>query len=298
MDKKNANNPTIHYLDGIDIVYWINLDRAKDRKKNMEQLFTDPVFQGIETKRIQAYDAKKGNARSKFVLTPDMTSRNNFVTDTEYACLYSNLESIREFSQTTDKKVALILEDDVTLEYKKYWMKSIKTIIQKAPKDWEVIKLCSANQKLTKLYTLWKPWQVKQEMTDCGLTNGWDSNWGLWGYLINHKGANKIIKELYHHPKYVLNNVYRHVADTFLYQLLKTYIYKYPYFTNRHNNNTYIATQIKSSNSNYNLMNKQIRIKILNLKKHEMDTMYKKIFTKKNKTRKHNTIKNKTRKHK
>ena len=285
MDKKNANNPTIHYLDGIDIVYWINLDRAKDRKKNMEQLFTDPVFQGIETKRIQAYDAKKGNARSKFVLTPDMTSRNNFVTDTEYACLYSNLESIREFSQTTDKKVALILEDDVTLEYKKYWMKSIKNIIQNAPKDWEVIKLCSANQKLTKLYTLWEPWQVKQEMTDCGcgLKSGWEANWCTYAYLINHKGANKIIKELYHHNKYVLNNEYIHVADVVVYQLLKTYIYKYPYFTNRHNNNTYIGM---NSNSK-----KRLQFQII-LKK-EMDTMYKKLFTKKHKTKK-----NKTRKHK
>ena len=292
MDKKNANNPTIHYLDGIDIVYWINLDRAKDRKKNMEQLFTDPVFQGIETKRIQAYDAKKGNARSKFVLTPDMTSRNNFVTDTEYACLYSNLESIREFSQTTDKKVALILEDDVTLEYKKYWMKSIKTIIQKAPKDWEIIKICSSNQKLTKLYTLWKPWQEKQQMTDCGLTSGWLSNLGAYAYLINHKGANKIIKELYHHHKYVVSNEYRHVADEMIYQILKTYTYKYPYFTYSYNNNTYIATQIKTLKSNYNLINKQIRLKKNKDMKYKTDTMYKKLFTKK-----HKTNKNKTRKH-
>ena len=285
MDKKNANNPNINYLDGIDIVYWINLDRAKERKKDMEQLFTDPVFQGIETKRIQAYDAKKGNARSKFVLTQDIASRNNLVTDTEYACLYSNLETIREFSKT-DKKVALILEDDVTLEYKKYWMKSIKTIIQKAPKDWEIIKLCSSN-KVTNLYTLWKPWQEKQKMSDCGLSDGWNANWCTYAYLINHKGANKIIKELYHHHKYVLSNEYIHVADVIIYQQLKTYIYKYPYFTNRHNNNTYI----RNNNSKKRLQNQ-------NILKKEMDTMYKKLFTKKHKTRKNKTNKNKTRKHK
>ena len=287
MDKNNANNPNIKYLDGVDIVYWINLERAKERKKNMEQLFTDPVFQGIETKRIQAYDAKKGNVRSKFVFTPDMTSRNNFVTDTEYACLYSNLESIREFSKK-DKKVALILEDDVTLEYKKYWMKSIKTIIQKAPKDWEIIKLCSSN-KVTKLYTLWKPWQIKQKMSDCGLSDGWNANWCTYAYLINHKGANKLIKELYHHHKYVLSNEYIHVADVIIYQQLKTYTYKYPYFTNRHNNNTYIG----NNNSKKRLQNQ-------NILKKEMDTMYQKLFTKKHKTntKKNKTNKNKTRKHK
>jgi len=32
------------YLDGIDVIYWINLDRATDRKIKMEKLFQDPMF--------------------------------------------------------------------------------------------------------------------------------------------------------------------------------------------------------------------------------------------------------------
>jgi hypothetical protein len=129
-------------------------------------------------------------------------------------------------------------------------------------------------------------------MTDCGLTSGWLSNLGAYAYLINHKGANKIIKELYHHHKYVVSNEYRHVADEMIYQLLKTYTYKYPYFTYSYNNNTYIATQIKTLKSNYNLINKQIRLKKNKDMKYKTDTMYKKLFTKK-----HKTNKNKTRKH-
>ena len=32
--KKNKD-----YLDGIDVIYWINLERSQDRRKNMEKMF-------------------------------------------------------------------------------------------------------------------------------------------------------------------------------------------------------------------------------------------------------------------
>jgi hypothetical protein len=47
-----------HYLSGIDVVYWINLDRAPDRKNEMEKMFQDKCFEGIPKERIRAFDAK------------------------------------------------------------------------------------------------------------------------------------------------------------------------------------------------------------------------------------------------
>jgi NADH:ubiquinone oxidoreductase subunit K len=55
----------IHYLDGIDCIYWINLDRSIDRKQKMEEMFTDPIFIGKPIKRIEAVDGKTVILRNK-----------------------------------------------------------------------------------------------------------------------------------------------------------------------------------------------------------------------------------------
>ena len=265
-------------LEGIDIVYWINLDRAKERQSHMKNILTDEAFINIPNKRISAYDSKKGNIRKKFVLTPDLVSRNDTVTDQEYSCLFSHLEAIRVFSES-DKETALILEDDVSIEYKKYWMKSIQDIMNDAPKDWEIIKLCSFQQvdKLTNKYTLWKPWQIDKKITKCGLSNGWIADWSCVAYLIRHKAAKKLIKELYHDHKYVLDNQYYHVADALLYQKLKTYIYKYPYFTVRDKYTSYINIHNKSRKRQ--LGNTKYRNEL----KQKAVHMYKRLFSRKNK---------------
>jgi GR25 family glycosyltransferase involved in LPS biosynthesis len=258
-------------LVGVDCIYWINLDRAKERKKYMEKVLSDEVFNGIPTQRISAFDAKKGNIHKKFVLTPDIASRNNFVTPQEYSCLYSHLEAIRAFSNT-DQETALIFEDDLSLEYKKYWTKSIQQVMDDAPKDWEVIKLCMRGlaSKVFNVYTPWVPTQVEKKKTKCGLTNGWTADWSAVAYLIRKKGAEKLMKNLYHVHKYVLDNTLFHVSETIIFQGLKTYVYKYPYFTVRDNNNSFIQGQ---TNNYAEVPSKKITL-----------SKYKKMFqTKKNK---------------
>ena len=37
-------------LEGIDIVYWINLDRAKERQSHMKNILTDEAFIKIPNK--------------------------------------------------------------------------------------------------------------------------------------------------------------------------------------------------------------------------------------------------------
>ena len=42
------------YLDGIDVVYWINLDRAKDRKEHMEKnVINDEIFEDKKVIRLK-----------------------------------------------------------------------------------------------------------------------------------------------------------------------------------------------------------------------------------------------------
>jgi hypothetical protein len=47
---------TKDYLEGIDVIYWINLDRSPDRRKRMKKMFKDPAFKGKKIIRISAVD--------------------------------------------------------------------------------------------------------------------------------------------------------------------------------------------------------------------------------------------------
>ena len=202
-----------NHLNGIDIIYWINLDRSNDRKVNMEKLLKDNAFSGIPNKRISAVD---GN-NEKYVYDQFKVYNYNAKTK-EYACTLSHLNAIKQFNESK-YDVALILEDDCTLELKKYWKKSVKDIIQNAPSDWEIIMLnyiiLPGNDHP---FLIWNH--------DSDYTEVLPSS--CLSYIINKKGSNKIIK--IENNKYILSDNIHHVADSYIYKSAKTYCYKYPMF--------------------------------------------------------------------
>uniref|UniRef100_A0A6C0D3V1 Glycosyl transferase family 25 domain-containing protein n=1 Tax=viral metagenome TaxID=1070528 RepID=A0A6C0D3V1_9ZZZZ len=259
-----------HILDGIDIIYWINLDRAKDRRKHMEKnVLNDDIFKNKKVVRIKAVDYKDNNLDKYFKIDFNYKTSNK-----EYACLASHLETIRTFSKT-DYNTALIFEDDVSIDYKKYWTKSIQEVIQNAPKDWEIVKLCIwPYMEFKSEYTLWKP--------TCEYKNGEFKNkadWGCIAYIINMKGAKNLMDKLYIDNKYDLSNSICNVADYLLYTFLRTYTYKYEFFPSRKNNDTYIQLDnCKEKNRRY-LNDVKTRNRII--KKREAI-----LRTRKNKTRK------------
>jgi len=205
----------IHYLDGIDCIYWINLDRSTDRKQKMEQMFTDPIFSGKPIKRIEAVDGRN------VILQDKIKMKNKRNTPLEYACLLSHLNTIKMFSET-EYDTALIFEDDVTLEFKKFWKTSLKQIIEKAPADWEIIQLCYITSGTIQ--------------TDYKLNNYKVNQYGniasMAAYIINNTAAKKFINDTYDvkTQKYKLLDYHTHEADHYLYKCLRTYTYKYPYF--------------------------------------------------------------------
>jgi GR25 family glycosyltransferase involved in LPS biosynthesis len=229
---------SVDYLDGIDVIYWINLNRAKDRKKHMENIFKDEIFKNKKIIRIKAIDYKKKN------LTKYFTSSSISLTEPEYACLLSHLETIRIFSESNYEN-ALIFEDDLSIDYKKYWTKTLKQIMDEAPKDWEILKLFSFHEcnEYKNEYTEWSK-SIKHGYNKYNKLRT-EADWGTPSYIINKKAAKKFIHEIYHNKKYVLKDTYKgdilkHVADYLIYKMLKTYIYKYSYFSLRDNNDTYI----------------------------------------------------------
>jgi GR25 family glycosyltransferase involved in LPS biosynthesis len=219
------------YLDGIDVIYWINLDRSIDRRANMESMFRDPVFAGIPIIRINAVDGKASNI-DEILNTKLEGMKSDKFTKVEYACTLSHLETIKTFLNTNYKN-ALIMEDDMTLELKPYWKKSVKQIIQNAPSDWEVIQLTYTilNVKPKLLYT-----------KNDGIL------FSAGAYIINRRGATKILN---YSNKHKLNEKIDHGADSYLINSTLTYTYKYPMFIYAFNENStihqdHISTHDKS----------------------------------------------------
>jgi GR25 family glycosyltransferase involved in LPS biosynthesis len=198
------------YLDRIDIIYWINLDRSEQRRKNMQKLLKQIK---IKNERIRAVDGKfysDDDIYGKFIAKDGFKQ-----SRTEYACLLSHLNTIKTFSES-DHNIALILEDDLSLEYTKYWDKKISQIINEAPSDWEIIMLNYVSKhKLENNFTL----NLNGGLSCCG------------SYLINKKGAKRFIDKIYTEDKYILFPGSFHTSDNYIYTELRTYAYKYPYFT-------------------------------------------------------------------
>ena len=217
-------------MEGIDAIYWINLDRAKDRRTHMNKVLTDKRFDTIPKIRFPAFDSKKIDLNDYFRMKKDILSVNFRVTKNEYACLLSHLETIRAFANSV-YSIALILEDDVVLHKK---TDTIQDVLKNAPKDWEIIRLSSnrfIKRPITKKY---RTFAIKCDSID--------ADWGAQAYLITKNAAKKIIHELYN-KKYTLHNDTFHVSDYLLFNKLKTYTYKQNFFKIRKNNVSYIKTR-------------------------------------------------------
>jgi len=213
----------VNHMDGVDAVYWINLDRSPERKKSMESMLSEETFKDIPHHRISATDGKVPD--KMYQKTGDFKKQDG-VTDYEYACLISHLDTIKEFSESKHE-VALILEDDATLEFKKYWKSSMRDVIKKAPEDWEIIMLWYNVEKKGFNEAEFKKYRPGEDFYTLA-------------YLINKKGAKKFIKSHTKNEKYIFNDSAQHKADWYLYTNMVTYSYKFPYFIYKTENDSLI----------------------------------------------------------
>ena len=200
------------YLNGIDIIYWINLDRSVNRRNDIIEMFQDKAFYNIPNKRIPAIDGKTEYLDS--ILNYYFYNFKYEIDNKEYGCILSHLIAILEFNNS-NYETALIIEDDMTIKYKEYWKEPIKNCIKNAPDDWEILQLTYLT------YNNYIPSDIYTRSSGGS---------GTGAYLISKKGANKLINLLYNNNKFNLNDKGYVVADYLLYNHLISYKYKYPYF--------------------------------------------------------------------
>jgi len=216
---------------------YINLDN--ERNNHMINFFQK---KNLSFKRIQGVSPQ--NNLNDLV---DLSHPNLHPNLSKICCLLSHLTAIEDF-YFSNEKLTIICEDD--LDDKFFHLHSIPKIIDNAPPDWEILQLSYSLTKPEKCFleNQFVPWKTKFYGTLC--------------YLINQKGAQNIINNIFQNH-YLINYNFKYlVADYVLYESVKTYTYYLSLFIS----DLKFTSQIQNSNSNLIKYN-QNAIKIYQLLK-------------------------------
>lgn len=218
-----------NYLEGVDIIYWINMEKDTVRHRKMTKMFVESdVFrrrgENIPIIKISAVDGERDNIFNYMVNMPLQ------IKETEYACAISHYIAIQSFSMTK-YKTALIIEDDMTLDFRPFWKNTIGEIAENAPNDWDIIQLCYISDRI--------PADTYEEIK----YNNTNHLYSTGAYLIRNEAAKNTVKRIYDPSikkyRFTYENL-NHQIDHYLYSLNKTYCYKYPMFIYSYNNNSSI----------------------------------------------------------
>jgi len=114
-------------------IYYINLNKANDRREAIEEFIRTNHIQNIQ--RIEAVYGKE-------VDKLDLNIHNEYTSysPSELGCFLSHVLAIRKAYRNGDE-YALILEDDVYLNIIKLWDTTLREVIDKAPSNWQIIQL-------------------------------------------------------------------------------------------------------------------------------------------------------------
>jgi hypothetical protein len=215
-------NQKLNLVNNVDIILWINLDNSIDRYKNMTNLLNN--FK-IENRKISAINGDDiDDIKYKYFFSENDIFPN--YSNKEYAVLTSHLNTIETFSKI-DKKylkynIGLICEDDLSLDFIKYWNIDFKNIIENAPSNWEIIMLgyFSLDLNFTENY------------------KKWDSEWSAISYLIKYDNLSEKLEKLKNGDKWICDEYDVMVSDNYIFSKFNTYVYKYPFFTFPNNNDS------------------------------------------------------------
>jgi hypothetical protein len=163
-------------LQGLPPLYYINLDRRRDRRDNMEKILSDAGI--TNATRITATDGQR--------VAGCITESPPGLSWSEQACLVSHLRAIREWLETSDSPTAIICEDDLSFETVPRWgcgWPTIAAALESAKmsdaSDWELVQMAIT-------YSPGSP-------TTINLHERHPEDWSAGTYLIRRPYAEKLI---------------------------------------------------------------------------------------------------------
>jgi len=206
--------------------YYINLENALDRRTQIELQFQQ---NDISFNRVEAFLYNNNNNHIK-------TIKGN----KENACIRSHIKAIFEFIMNSNDEYAIICEDDLTFELKKYWRCTPDEVVKNAPVDYGIIQLAIIFARINKSKDIWNnlntyfKWGGVRDVGSC------------LAYVINRKCAIEVLNFYLKHSNNVYNGQIFATADSEngiygivnKYTNFTAYTYKYPMFIYPDNNNT------------------------------------------------------------
>ena len=217
-------------LENIDIpILYINLEHKTERNLKMINIFKQ--YNITNYTRINGFNGKEN---SNLIIPykhmhPDGSKKQ--ISLSEYGCMISHLACFKYFIDNLESETCIILEDDVTFEFSKYYTKSFNAYIEDIPSDYEIIQLCVMCDKRNFKY-FQNPGKYLKHIPIF---------LGAGAYIITKKSAQKILNMFT-----CINNVwnfslldYGPVTDWFIYHHLNK-VYSLPLVTTRSLNDSSI----------------------------------------------------------
>jgi GR25 family glycosyltransferase involved in LPS biosynthesis len=186
-------------------IFWINLERAVERRVKMEKYF---VKYNLNAERIDAIDGNNIDLeqyKQNYRINVHMSKY-------EVACALSHLKAI-ETCYNKNLDYALILEDDVTFDYFDYKQNTLLFLLDELKKvNGECIQLCNIVGKKDFLkYSDSKELLIKSNLA------------GAQSYLITKEGMKKVLDN-FNNTKNI------NVSEHMIFRIVNNYITK-PYFS-------------------------------------------------------------------
>ena len=175
-------------------IYYINLDRSKDRRQNIEYMcqrhgITAERFSAVDGKLLDLEDPKYQRALQKIKWWFLIENKKNVG---HFGCYLSHMSIYEKFLQT-NKQYCFILEDDaefITSNLKEGIMKNMKNL----PSDWDILLLGYEVNGGPNGYN-----EVREGNKDTKLKNGLINLkyfTGTHAYILTRKCVEKLIENL------------------------------------------------------------------------------------------------------
>jgi len=170
-------------------IYVINLVRSDKRRDRIKATFAK---NGIDFSFVEAVDGKLIRPVASTDVTHEFTVKQTKVpvrffcgqhksSDSEVGCCLSHLIAIKTAFDNGDDH-AVVLEDDILIEFVKTWDYTLEEVMKRAPKGWEFINGSS----------IWKYFDEKNDFVECK-----SKCWGAQFMLYSRTGMQKILDTYY-----------------------------------------------------------------------------------------------------
>ena len=196
-------------------VYYINMDKSKDRNEWMIQQLSKNVERYYRISGVNGY-----NIQNKDHDTIDgIEFYNDFknMSFPEIGCTLSHLKAIYT-AYINGENMAIIMEDDVYIDMTNLLENSIEEIVENAPEEWEILQFVHLESNLNTSSKTFKQYTFHPHTR--GNYESYTSS-----YLINRKGMENILKRLGRNPYYLdINTSDYGVSDCIIYDNAKTFV--------------------------------------------------------------------------